>query len=47
MVEVKSNPDLGDINILGQNLNALKSHYKVKNKAADGKRMIDGDTMIT
>lgn len=41
LVEVKSNPDLGDINILGQNLNALKSHYKVKNKAADGKRMID------
>ena len=41
LVEVKSNPDLGDINILGQNLDALKRKYKVKNKAADGKRLID------
>ena len=41
LTAIQQNPDLGDINILGQNLALIRSGYQPKNKAPDGKRIID------
>ena len=38
--QIKQNPSLGDINILGQNLNELRDGYKPQNRASDN-RLID------
>ena len=36
LTQVKQNPELGDINILGQNLDVIRNGYQSKNKAEDG-----------
>ncbi|MCD8346799.1 MAG: hypothetical protein LUD16_02385, partial [Lachnospiraceae bacterium] len=40
LTQIKQNPDLGDINILGQNLDVIRSGYQAKNYAESG-RLID------
>ncbi len=41
LTQVQQNPDLGDINILGQNLDIIRNGYNPQNKSADGQRTID------
>ncbi len=41
LTQIQQNPELGDINMLGQNLDMIRSGYKPLNKATDGKRIID------
>lgn len=41
LTQIQQNSDLGDINILGQNLDMIRNGYKPQNKAVDGKRIID------
>lgn len=41
LTQIQQNAELGDINILGQNLDVIRNGYKPQNKAADGKRIID------
>lgn len=41
LTQIQQNSELGDINILGQNLDVLRNGYKPQNKASDGKRTID------
>lgn len=41
LTQIQQNPSLGDTNILGQNLSVIRSGYHPKNKAGDGKRIID------
>lgn len=41
LTQIRQNSDLGDINILGQNLDVIRSGYQPKNKAPDGERIID------
>lgn len=41
LTQIQQNSDLGDINILGQNLDVIRNGYKPQNKTADGKRTID------
>lgn len=46
LTQIQQNSDLGDINILGQNLDMIRNGYNPKNKAADGKRTIDVSSAI-
>ena len=39
--EIQQNPKLGDINILGQNLDVIRNEYNLINNSPDGKRMTD------
>lgn len=41
LTQIQQNSELGDINILGQNLTMIRNGYKPQNKATDGKRIID------
>lgn len=41
LTQVQQNSDLGDINILGQNLDVIRNGYKAQNKSDDGTRTID------
>ena len=41
LTQVQQNPQLGDINILGQNLDIIRNGYNPQNKSADGQRTID------
>lgn len=41
LTQIQQNTELGDINILGQNLDVIRNGYKPQNKASDGKRTID------
>lgn len=41
LTQIQQNSELGDINILGQNLEVIRNGYQPQNKAADGKRTID------
>lgn len=41
LTQIQQNSELGDINILGQNLDVIRNGYKPQNKASDGKRIID------
>jgi len=41
LTQVQQNPELGDINILGQNLDIIRNGYNPQNKALDGQRTID------
>lgn len=41
LTQIQQNSELGDINILGQNLDVIRNGYQPKNKAPDGERMID------
>lgn len=41
LTQVQQNPELGDINILGQNLDIIRNGYNPQNKSADGRRTID------
>ncbi len=40
LTQIQQNSELGDINILGQNLDVIRNGYKPQNKASDGKRII-------
>ena len=37
LTQIQQNTELGDINILGQNLDVIRNGYKPQNKASDGK----------
>lgn len=39
--EIQQNPELGDINILGQNLDVIRKEYNLINNSPGGKRMIN------
>lgn len=41
LTQIQQNPELGDINILGQNLDIIRNGYNPQNKASDGQRTID------
>ncbi len=41
LTQIKENPEQGDINILGQNLDVIRNGYQAKNIASDGERIID------
>lgn len=41
LTQIQQNPDLGDINILAQNLAEIRSGYQPQNKSSDGERIID------
>ena len=41
LTQIQQNAELGDINILGQNLDVIRNGYKSQNKASDGMRTID------
>lgn len=41
LTQVQQNPELGDINILGQNLDIIRNGYNAQNKSSDGQRIID------
>lgn len=41
LTQVQQNPELGDINILGQNLDIIRNGYNPQNKSSDGQRTID------
>lgn len=41
LLDIQQNPKLGDINILGQNLDVIRREYNPINKSPDGKRMVD------
>lgn len=41
LTQVQQNPELGDINILGQNLDIIRNGYNPQNKTVDGQRTID------
>lgn len=41
LTQVQQNTELGDINILGQNLDIIRNGYNPQNKALDGQRTID------
>ncbi len=41
LTQIRQNSDLGDINILGQNLDVIRNGYQPKNKAPDGERIVD------
>lgn len=41
LTEIQKNPELGDINILGQNLAVIRKGYKAINPSPDGDRIVD------
>lgn len=41
LTQVQQSPALGDINILGQNLDIIRNGYNPRNKSSDGQRTID------
>lgn len=41
LTQVQQNSKLGDINILGQNLEVIRNGYQPRNKSTDGQRTID------
>ena len=41
LTQIQQNKDLGNIDILGQNLELIRNGYQSRNKSADGKRFID------
>lgn len=41
LTQVQQNPELGDINILGQNLDIIRNGYNPQNKSTDGQRTIN------
>lgn len=41
LTQIQQNPDRGDINILGQNLDVIRKGYQPRNKSLDGTRIID------
>lgn len=47
LTQIQQNTELGDINILGQNLDVIRNGYKPQNKASDGKRTIDVSDAIS
>lgn len=46
LTQVQQNSQLGDINILGQNLDVIRNGYNPQNKASDGIRIIDVSDVI-
>ena len=41
LTQIQQNSELGDINILGQNLDVIRNGYNPQNLASDGERIID------
>lgn len=41
LTQIQQNPKLGDINILGQNIDVIRDGYNPQNRSKDGERIID------